>query len=58
MKFKVETKDLVVFIIFCIFLLYICCIGVLNASSILSNEGKLYGLVPFEAFTKEYIQTL
>jgi len=54
MKFKVETKDLVVFLIFCIFLLYICCIGVLNASNLVS-EGKPYGLVPFEAFTKEYI---
>ena len=56
MKFKVETKDLVIFIIFCVFLFYICCIGVLNTAS-LASTGKFYGLSPFLAFTKEYIGT-
>ena len=54
MKFRAEPKDLIIFICFCIFLLYICCIGVLNASS-LASTGKLYGLLPFEAFTGKYI---
>ena len=54
MKFRIEKKDLVIFICFCIFLLYICCIGVLNASSLVST-GKFYGILPFEAFTGEYI---
>jgi len=54
MKFKVESKDLVIFICFCIFLLYICCIGVLNISS-LATEGHFYGLLPFKAFTGKYI---
>jgi len=54
MKFKIEAKDLVIFICFCIFLLYLCCIGVLNASS-LATEGEFYGIVPFKAFTKDYI---
>ena len=56
MKFRVEPKNLIIFGVFCIFLLYICCIGVLNASS-LATEGKLYGLVPFAAFTGKYIGT-
>lgn len=42
MKIKVEKKDLIIFIAFCVFLLYLCAIGVLNASSI-ATEGKFYG---------------
>ena len=34
----------------------ICCIGVLNAST-LATEGRFYGLLPFEAFTGKYIGT-
>ena len=56
MNFKVDPKDLLIFVIFCIFLLYICCIGVLNASY-LATEGHFYGLLPFEAFTPKYITT-
>ena len=56
MKFNVEKKDLIIFGIFCVFLLYICCIGVLNAST-LATEGRFYGLLPFEAFTGKYIGT-
>ena len=56
MKFNVEKKDLIIFGIFCVFLLYICCIGVLNAST-LATEGRFYGLLPFEAFTGQYIGT-
>ena len=54
MKFKVEPKDLVIFACFCLLLLYICCIGVLNISY-LSTEGHFYGLLPFKAFTPRYI---
>ena len=54
MKFRVEKKDFIIFCCFCVFLLYICCIGVLNASS-LATTGQLYGLMPFKAFTSEYI---
>ena len=56
MNFKVDPKDLIIFGIFCIFLLYICCIGVLNAAS-LASEGHFYGLLPFAAFTPKYITT-
>ena len=54
MKIKVEKKDLIIFIVFCIFLLYLCAIGVLNASSI-ASEGRFYGFLPFRAFTPRYI---
>ena len=54
MKIKVEKKDLIIFIAFCVFLLYLCAIGVLNASS-LASEGKFYGILPFRAFTPKYI---
>ena len=54
MKFKVEPRDLVIFGCFCVFLLYMCAIGVLNAAS-LAKTGNFYGILPFEAFTGEYI---
>ena len=54
MNFKVDPRDLLIFGIFCIFLLYVCCIGVLNAASLASN-GHFYGLLPFEAFTPRFI---
>ena len=54
MKIKVEKKDLIIFGIFCVFLLYLCAVGVLNVSSIVS-EGKFYGFLPFKAFTSRYI---
>ncbi len=54
MKFRAEPKDIAIFVCFCIFLLYICAVGVLNASS-LATTGKFYGLLPFEAFSGRYI---
>ena len=54
MKIKVEKKDLIIFCAFCVFLLYLCGIGVLNTASIVA-EGKFYGFLPFKAFTSKYI---
>ena len=54
MKFKVEPRDLLIFVIFCIFLLYLCCIAVLNLST-LATDGRFYGLLPFMAFAPRYI---
>ena len=54
MKFSAEPKDWIMFGCFCVFLLYMCAIGVLNATS-LATEGVFYGLAPFKAFTFEYI---
>ncbi|MBE6155020.1 MAG: DUF87 domain-containing protein [Firmicutes bacterium] len=54
MKFKIAPKDFLIFCLYCLLLLYLCAIAVLNFSSIL-NEGEFYGLLPFKAFTGEYI---
>lgn len=54
MKFKVEPKDFMLFCIYCGLLLYLCAIAVLNISS-LTHEGTFYGLLPFEAFTGNYL---
>ena len=54
MKIKVGKKDLIIFCAFCVFLLYLCAIGVLNTASIVA-EGKFYGFLPFKAFTSKYI---
>ncbi len=54
MKFRVTGKDLIIFITFCIFLLYLCAVAVLNVTSLL-NEGSFAGLNPFPAFASPYI---
>ena len=54
MKFKVTKKDFTLFCIYCGLLLYFCAVAVLNFSS-LSQDGTFYGLLPFKAFTPEYI---
>ena len=54
MKFKITPKDFLIFCLYCILLLYLCAIAVLNFSSFL-NEGEFYGLLPFKAFTGDYI---
>jgi type IV secretory pathway TraG/TraD family ATPase VirD4 len=54
MRFKVEPKDFLLFVIYCGLLLYLCAIAVLNFSS-LSTDGTFYGLLPFKAFTPQYI---
>ena len=56
MKFRAEPKDVFIFIAFCFFLLYMVAIGVLNAASLVNN-GTFYGVVPFKAFTSEYLAT-
>lgn len=54
MKFKVSKDDLIIFIIFCILLLYLCAIGVMNFVTF-GAEGRFWGLNPFPAFSKDYI---
>lgn len=54
MKFKIDKKDLLMFVIYCILLLYLCAIAVLNFTSLI-NEGVFYGLMPFKAFTMPYL---
>ena len=54
MKFKAEPKDVLIFVLFCIFLLLVCSIVVVNAGY-LANYGEFYGLNPFKGFTPKYI---
>jgi len=54
MKFNAEPKDVLIFVIFCIFLLLVCSIAVVNAAY-LANYGEFYGLNPFKGFTPKYI---
>jgi len=54
MKFNVSSKDLIMFVVFCIFLLLLCSLGVSNAISIL-NSGEFLGLNPFIGFGSKYI---
>ena len=53
-KLKVEPKDLAIFIGFCILLLYLVAIGVLNMAY-LASYGELYGFIPFEAFSPDFL---
>ena len=49
MKFSVTSKDLIIFILFCIFLLLLCSLGVSNAVELI-NEGEFAGMNPFLGF--------
>ena len=52
MKFRVSKKDFMMFIAFCIFLLFMCAVAVVNITEF-SQTGSFAGLNPFPAFTKE-----
>ena len=54
MKFRISSKDLIIFIVFSVFLLYLCAIGVMNFTTF-GAEGKLWGLNPFPAFGSKFI---
>jgi len=54
LKFRADAKDIVIFVIFCLFLLYFVAIAVLNLS-VFASENTFHGLNPFPAFTKDYI---
>lgn len=54
MKFRISSKDLIIFVVFSVFLLYLCAIGVMNFTTF-GLEGKLWGLNPFPAFGPKFI---
>ena len=54
MKFRISSKDLIIFVVFSVFLLYLCAIGVMNFTTF-GAEGKLWGLNPFPAFGPKFI---
>ena len=49
MHFKVKKKDFIIFIVYCVFFLYICALIVVNTLSLL-NTGEFEGLNPLKAF--------
>ena len=53
-KFVATPRDIIIFIIFALFLLYVVALGVLNIPR-LASEGMFYGLNPLEAFSPDYI---
>ncbi len=54
MRFRVTAKDLTMFIIFCIFLLILSSLAVLNVSSLL-NSAEFFGLNFFAGFLPPYL---
>lgn len=54
LKFRADKKDIVIFLIFCVVLLYLIAIAVLNLNSF-ATVGDFRGLNPFPAFSKEFI---
>ena len=54
LKFIAETKDVVIFLIFCVVLLYFVAIAVLNVNSF-ATDGIFFGLNPFPAFGSEFL---
>ena len=56
LKFKADATDVLIFVIFAIFLFYIVCLGVLNFPELALN-GHFYGLNPFPALAPDRIVT-
>lgn len=54
LKFKADASDVVIFILFAIFLLYVVCLAVLNFPELAIN-GRFFGLNPFPAFAPSRI---
>ena len=56
LKFTAKPKDTIIFVIFCIFLLYLVAIGVLNLYEIAHNN-MFWGLNPIRAFSSKFLVT-
>lgn len=56
LKFRADAKDWLIFGIFCIFLLYVVALAVVNLSS-MATEGTLSGLNPLPAFSSQYVKS-
>ena len=54
LKFRADKKDIVIFLIFCVVLLYFVAIAVLNINSF-ATMGVFRGINPFPAFSKDFI---
>lgn len=56
LKFRAELKDIVIFLIFCVILLYLVAIAVLNLKSF-AQDGYFFGLNPIPAFGPDFLFT-
>ena len=56
LKFKADAQDVLIFLVFAVFLFYIVCLGVLNFPELAVN-GKFYGLNPLPALSSDRIFT-
>ena len=56
LKFRADPQDVLIFVLFAIFLLYIVSLGVVNLP-VLAAEGRLAGFNPLPAFSSENIFT-
>ena len=54
LKFRADAQDILIFVIFAIFLLYVVALGVVNIP-VLASEGHFAGLNPFPAFSTSNI---
>jgi len=54
LKFKADAQNVIMFLVFAIFLLYIVCLGVLNFPELAIN-ARFYGINPFPAFAPDKI---
>jgi len=54
LKFRADAKDVFIFIVFSIFLLYFVAIAVVNLGTF-AQEGTFSGLNPLPAFSKDYL---
>ena len=54
LKFRADAKDVFIFIVFSIFLLYFVAIAVVNLGTF-AQEGTFAGLNPLPAFSKDYL---
>lgn len=54
LKFKADASDVIIFILFAIFLLYVVCLAVLNFPELAIN-GRFFGLNPLPAFAPDRI---
>jgi len=54
LKFRAEPKDIAIFLVFSLFLLYLVCIIILNLTS-LAQDATIHGLNPLPAFTPKYV---
>ena len=54
LKFRADKEDIMIFVVFAIFLLYIVAIGIVNLHSF-ATEGYFSGLNPLPAFTPDFL---